>query len=70
MKKVSAGAASVVASSAAELTRGVRGRVPALMVAVQRDVQAEILRQAVVISIPKHVRVVACQQAVSFSSNN
>ncbi len=68
--KISATVTSISATGVARLTRGVRGRVPALVVAVQRDVQAEVLRQAVVIAVPEHVRVVACQHRVNEYRNN
>ena len=42
-------------------TRGVGRGIPALVVTVNRYVEAQVLRQVVVVAVAKHIRVVACR---------
>ena len=46
-------------------TGGVGGRIPALVITVNGDVQAQVLGQVVVVAVAKHVHIVACHKKVS-----
>lgn len=49
------------ASMRIQLTSGVSGRVPSLVITMDRDVETKVFRQIMVVTVPEHIGVVACQ---------